>query len=112
VLTSGCSDLVEGALDVVLEGRAEQVTDDAELEPVSTAFAVKYPTGPWDFVVRDGACSDRDAGERGVPRRPDIQGLLVGLATLGKRWRDFDVHVIVDNDYRITHFPAMRNAPA
>ncbi len=29
VLTTGRSDLVEGALDVVLEGRAEQVTDDA-----------------------------------------------------------------------------------
>jgi hypothetical protein len=48
----------------VLEGQAEQVTDDAELEPVATAFAVKYPTGPWDFVVRDGAFSDRDAGGR------------------------------------------------
>jgi len=64
VLTTGRSDLAEGALDVVLEGRAEQVTDDAELEPVATAFAVKYPTGPWDFVVRDGAFSDRDAGGR------------------------------------------------
>jgi hypothetical protein len=64
VLTTGRSDLVEGGLDVVLEGRAEQVTDDAELEPVATAFAVKYPTGPWDFVVRDGAFSDRDDGGR------------------------------------------------
>jgi hypothetical protein len=64
VLTTGRSDLAEGALDVVLEGRAEQVTDDAELEPVATAFAVKYPTGPWDFVVRDGAFSNRDAGGR------------------------------------------------
>jgi hypothetical protein len=64
VLTTGRSDLAEGALDVVLEGRAEQVTDDTELEPVATAFAVKYPTGPWDFVVRDGAFSDRDVGGR------------------------------------------------
>lgn len=64
VLTTDRSDLAEGALDVVLEGQAEQVTDDAELEPVATAFAVKYPTGPWDFVVRGGAFSDRDAGGR------------------------------------------------
>jgi hypothetical protein len=64
VLTTGCNALAEGALDVMLEGEAEQVTDDAELEPVATAFAVKYPTGPWDFVVRDGAFSDRDAGGR------------------------------------------------
>jgi hypothetical protein len=61
---TGRSDLVEGALDVVLEGQADQVTDDAELEPVATAFAVKYPTGPWDSVVRDGAFTDRDAGGR------------------------------------------------
>ena len=24
----------------------------------------KYPSGPWDFAVRDGAFSDRDAGGR------------------------------------------------
>jgi hypothetical protein len=64
LLTTGRSDLVEGALDLMLEGRAEQVTDDAELEPLVTAFAVKYPTGPWDFVVRNRAFSDRDAGGR------------------------------------------------
>jgi Pyridoxamine 5'-phosphate oxidase len=64
VLTTGRSELADGALDVVLEGRAEQVTDDAELEPVASAFAAKYPTGPWDFVVRDGAFSDRNVGGR------------------------------------------------
>ena len=48
----------------MLEGRAEQVTDDAELEPVAAAFAVKYPTGPWNFAVRDGAFTDRDVGGR------------------------------------------------
>jgi hypothetical protein len=64
VLSTGCSDLVEGALDVVIEGRAEQVTDDGELEPVAAAFAVKYPTGPWNFAVRDGAFTDPDVGGR------------------------------------------------
>ncbi len=64
VLTTGCSDLADGALDLMIEGRAEQVTDDAELEQIATAFANKYPTGPWDFVVRDGAFSDRDGGGR------------------------------------------------
>jgi hypothetical protein len=64
VLTAGCSDLADGALDIVLEGQAEQVTAHAELEPVAAAFAVKYPTGPWDFVVRDGEFSDRTAGGR------------------------------------------------
>ena len=64
VLMTGRSDLVEGALDLMIEGRAEQVTDDADLEPAATAFAHKYPTGPWDFVVRHGAFSDRHAGGR------------------------------------------------
>ncbi len=66
VLTTGRSDLIEGAFDVVVEGQAEQVTDDVELQPVAAAFAVKYPNGPWDFVVRDGAFSDRDAGGRAI----------------------------------------------
>jgi hypothetical protein len=64
VVTTGRSDLAEGALDVVLEGRAELVSEEAELEPVAAAIATKYPGGPWDFVVRDGAFSDRDLGGR------------------------------------------------
>jgi hypothetical protein len=55
VLTTGQSDLAAGALDIVLEGDAEQVTDDAELEPVATAFAAKYGREIWDYSVRDGA---------------------------------------------------------
>jgi hypothetical protein len=63
VLTTGRSDLVDGALDVVLEGKAEQVTVDAELEPIAAAFAAKYGTGIWDYVVRDGAFMHRNLGE-------------------------------------------------
>lgn len=66
ILTTGCSDLAEGALDIVLEGRAEQVTDEAALEPVADAFAVKYRTGPWDFEARDGAFVDRYSGGRAI----------------------------------------------
>ena len=55
VVTTGQSDLVAGALDIVLEGDAEQVTDDAELEPVAAAFATKYGRDTWDYSVRDGA---------------------------------------------------------
>lgn len=69
VLTTGRSDLVEGALDVVLEGRAEEVSNDAELEPVAAAFAAKYPSGPWHFVVHDGAFSDRDVAGRVIVYR-------------------------------------------
>ena len=66
ILTTGRSDLAEGALDVVLEGRAEQVTNDHELRAVAEAFATKYGTGTWDFVARDGAFTHRTAGGRAV----------------------------------------------
>ncbi|HEX5191634.1 MAG TPA: pyridoxamine 5'-phosphate oxidase family protein [Solirubrobacteraceae bacterium] len=66
VLTTGCSDLATGALDVVLEGRAERVRDDAELEPIAAAFADKYGTDIWDYEVRDGAFTDRDIGGRAL----------------------------------------------
>ncbi len=66
VLTTGRNDLVAGALDVVLEGTAEQVTDDDELQPIAEAFAAKYGTEVWHFVVRDGAFSHGDAGGRAV----------------------------------------------
>jgi nitroimidazol reductase NimA-like FMN-containing flavoprotein (pyridoxamine 5'-phosphate oxidase superfamily) len=66
VLTAGCSDLDEGALDVVLEGEAEQVTADAELEPIAAAFAAKYGTETWDYAVRDGAFTHRVAGGRAI----------------------------------------------
>ncbi|MGH2938922.1 MAG: pyridoxamine 5'-phosphate oxidase family protein [Solirubrobacterales bacterium] len=54
-LTTGQSDLAAGALDIVLEGVAEQVTDDAELEPIAAAFAAKYGREIWDYSARDGA---------------------------------------------------------
>jgi len=76
VLTTGRSDLVEGALDVVLEGVAEQVADDAELQPIAEAFAAKYGTGTWNFVVRDGAFSHRNLGGRAlVFRVRPVRGL-------------------------------------
>ncbi len=66
VLTTGRSDLVDGALDVVLEGQAEQITSDAELGPVAAAIAAKYGTEIWDFAVRDGALTHRAMGGRAL----------------------------------------------
>jgi hypothetical protein len=62
ILTTGSSDLAEGALDAVLEGVAEQVTNDAGLRPVAEAFGRKYGTQTWDYVVRDGAFAHRSLG--------------------------------------------------
>ena len=76
VLTTGRSDLSEGGLDVVLEGAAEQVTDEAELQPVAEAFAAKYGTDTWHFVVRDGAFAHHAAGGRAlVFRVRPVRGL-------------------------------------
>lgn len=66
ILTTGCSDLTDGALDVVLEGRAERVTVDAELEPVARAFAAKYGTETWDYVVREGGFVHQASGGRAI----------------------------------------------
>jgi general stress protein 26 len=52
VLTTGCSRW-DGGLDVVVEGAAVQVTDDAVLGRVARAFAAKWD-GRWQFTVRGG----------------------------------------------------------
>jgi hypothetical protein len=74
VLTTGRSDLYVGGLDVVLEGAAEQVTDDAALQPIADAFAAKYGTETWHFVVRDGGFA-HDAGHAIVFRVRPVRGL-------------------------------------
>jgi hypothetical protein len=76
VLTTGRSDLVDGGLDIVLEGTAEQVTNEAELDPIAQAFAAKYGTEIWNFAVRDGAFSDREMGGRAIVFRVQpVRGL-------------------------------------
>jgi nitroimidazol reductase NimA-like FMN-containing flavoprotein (pyridoxamine 5'-phosphate oxidase superfamily) len=64
VLTAGRSELSDGGLDVMLEGAAEQVTDEAELQPVAEAYGRKYGTTMWDFVVRDGGFEHRSIAGR------------------------------------------------
>jgi hypothetical protein len=66
ILTTGHSELSEDGLDVVLEGAAERVTDDAELQSVAEAFAAKYGTDTWHFVVRDGTFTHATAGGRAL----------------------------------------------
>jgi hypothetical protein len=53
VMTTGCNRWDQG-LDVVVEGDATQVTDDAVLSRVAGAFAAKWD-GRWQFTARDGA---------------------------------------------------------
>jgi len=53
VLTTGCNDM-DGGLDVVIEGVAERVTDDGELQRIAEAYESKYGED-WHFDVADGA---------------------------------------------------------
>ncbi len=63
VLTTGCNALGEG-LDLVIEGDAVRLTDDAKLRRVAEAYESKYGSD-WHFDVRDGAFH-HDAGEAWV----------------------------------------------
>jgi hypothetical protein len=58
VLTTGCNRWDEG-LDVVVEGKAVQITDDAVLAQAAKAFGAKWD-GRWQFTARDGAFRDLD----------------------------------------------------
>ena len=60
ILMTGCHDW-ESGLDVVVEGDAVQVTDDAVLEQLAQAWTAKWD-GRWQFQARDGAFRDPGSG--------------------------------------------------
>lgn len=53
ILTTGCNRYGEG-LDIIVEGQAERVTDEAALQGIAGACESKYGAD-WHFDVRDGA---------------------------------------------------------
>jgi nitroimidazol reductase NimA-like FMN-containing flavoprotein (pyridoxamine 5'-phosphate oxidase superfamily) len=61
VLTTGCNSWEHG-LDVVVEGPASHVTDEATLTRAAAAFATKWQ-GMWKFAVRDGRFYNTGAGD-------------------------------------------------
>jgi general stress protein 26 len=60
-LTTGCNRWKEG-VDLVVEGDAVQVTDEARLRAVADLWRSKYH-GDWDFAVAGGAFRHGDGGE-------------------------------------------------
>jgi general stress protein 26 len=64
ILTTGCNALDEG-LDIVVEGDANQVTDEAKLQRVADEYVSKYGDD-WRFGVRDGAFVHDGAHEGSV----------------------------------------------
>ena len=59
-LTTG-TNVWKSGLDVVVEGRAERVSDNARLRVLAELWSSKY-AGDWDYDVRDGAFH-HEAGE-------------------------------------------------
>jgi hypothetical protein len=58
VVTTGCNSFNEG-LDVVIEGDAVRVTDEAKLQRFADQLRAKYGSF-FDFQVRDGGLSGED----------------------------------------------------
>ena len=64
VLTTGCNQWDQG-VDVVVEGTAVRVTDDAALEGIAAAFTARWD-GRWQWAVRDGTFSDHDGNGEAI----------------------------------------------
>jgi general stress protein 26 len=60
ILTTGCNHWDRG-LDIVVEGDAGQVTDDAILQRLAKAWTTKWD-GRWRFEARDGAFHHEGGG--------------------------------------------------
>ena len=71
-LTTGTNAWKSG-LDVVVEGRAERLSDDAQLRPLADLWSTKYH-GDWQFEVRDG-CFHQDGGAAFVFRVAPVKVL-------------------------------------
>ena len=63
ILTTGCN-LWDQGLDVVVEGDAAPVTDDALLTQLAAAWARKWD-GRWQYEARDGSFHEAGAAGQG-----------------------------------------------
>jgi len=87
VLTTG-SNALDSGLDLVLEGDAQRVTDDAQLRRVADRYLAKYGND-WHFEVRDGAFHHASgAGEALVYRVAPVTAFGFGKGEYSQtRWR-------------------------
>lgn len=60
ILATGCNDWDKG-IDIVVEGDADQVTDDDRLKRLAGAWAKKWD-GRWRYEARDGAFHHQPGG--------------------------------------------------
>ena len=87
VITTGCNTLDQG-LDVIVEGEAVRVSDEARLRGVADTYASKYGS-PFRFTVRDGAFLNEEGGEALLYEvRPKTAfGFAKGETFSQTRWR-------------------------
>ncbi len=84
VLMTGCNQLHDG-LDVVVEGRAERVADNAKLQRIADAYEEKYGS-EWHFDVGEGVFH-HGAGEAVVFKLSPAKVLGFGKAPYSHtRW--------------------------
>ena len=87
VLTTGCNRWAEG-LDVVVEGTAVRVTDDADLQRIADAYDAKY-RGDWHFEVADGLFAHEGAADGAVFRVVPSKVLAFAKSPHGQTAFDF-----------------------
>ena len=68
ILTTGCNALNEG-FDLVVEGKAVRVTDEAKLQRVADLYVSKYGSD-WRYTVRDEALYHAPEGSEGADDSP------------------------------------------
>ncbi len=84
ILTTGCNTLAEG-LDLVVEGDAVNVSDEARLQQLADAYTSKYD---WHFTVRDGAFYGKGGRALVYEVRPKVAfGFGKGDKFSQTRWR-------------------------
>jgi nitroimidazol reductase NimA-like FMN-containing flavoprotein (pyridoxamine 5'-phosphate oxidase superfamily) len=82
VLATGCNRWDTG-IDVVVEGRAVRVTDDALLARLADAWTTKWD-GRWHYEVRDGAFHHEDGGTALVFSVTPTKVFAFGKGTFGQ----------------------------
>jgi nitroimidazol reductase NimA-like FMN-containing flavoprotein (pyridoxamine 5'-phosphate oxidase superfamily) len=87
VLTTGCNAWDSG-LDVVVEGSAEPVTDDARLARLAEAWSTKWD-GQWRYEARNGRFHHEGGGEALVYAVRPRQILAFGKGTFTQTTHHF-----------------------
>jgi hypothetical protein len=86
ILTTGCNAIGEG-LDVVVEGEAVNIREEAQLQRVADAYVAKYGSD-WHFDVADGAFAHSDGGVALVFEVAPVKAFGFGKGAFSQtRWK-------------------------